>query len=173
MSSAHEYMAKKEAVPGHRTPAAAAHESGAVRLPDQLGVSANPKQYGTPQHINDRLIELNTMPPDQSAPLPVAKKRDLSDKAWDDAYVTDDAGFTNMQSLNQLQHGGDHYMKLAIHPAYYIMKNKLPWAEGSAIKYLTRHRDKGGAEDIRKAIHFGMMILEDTYGETYEQGNKK
>lgn len=73
-----------------------------------------------------------------------------------------------MTTLGQLQHGGDHYMKLAIQPAEYILKNNLGWPEGSAIKYLTRHQDKGKAEDIRKAIHFCLMILEHTYGEQYE-----
>ena len=63
------------------------------------------------------------------------------------------------------QVGGDHYKSLAIQPIEYITKNKLPYMEGNVIKYVTRHRYKNGAEDIRKAIHFLQMILEVDYGE--------
>lgn len=59
------------------------------------------------------------------------------------------------------QVGGDHYAKMAIQPVDYIVRNGIPFREGCAIKYITRHRNKNGAEDIRKAIHFLNMILED------------
>jgi hypothetical protein len=36
--------------------------------------------------------------------------------------------------------------------------------EGNVIKYVTRHADKGGAEDLRKAIHYLEMLLEWRYG---------
>lgn len=68
----------------------------------------------------------------------------------------------------QTQVGGDHYSKLAIQPVEYITKNRLGYAEGSVIKYVTRHRSKGGAEDIRKAIHFLNLILELEYKEPRE-----
>jgi len=35
--------------------------------------------------------------------------------------------------------------------------------EGNVIKYVTRHADKGGAEDLRKAIHYLEMLLEWRY----------
>ena len=56
------------------------------------------------------------------------------------------------RSVNK-QIAGDHYKKLAIQPAEYCQKNKLGYCESLAIKYITRHRDKNGAEDIDKAIH--------------------
>lgn len=65
------------------------------------------------------------------------------------------------------QHGGEHYSKLKIQPTEYIVKNELGWCEGNAIKYLTRHRHKGGAEDLKKAIHYAEMALELYYGEKY------
>jgi hypothetical protein len=58
-----------------------------------------------------------------------------------------------------------HYDK-AIEPIDYIMQNGLNFSEGSAIKYITRHREKNGAEDIRKAIKFCQFILKYEYGET-------
>lgn len=61
------------------------------------------------------------------------------------------------------QVGGDHYKDLAIQPIEYITKNNLTYMEGNVIKYVTRHRSKKGAEDIRKAIHYLEMILELEY----------
>ena len=63
----------------------------------------------------------------------------------------------------QQQVGGDHYSKLGIQPIHYIHENNLDFFQGSAIKYITRHRDKGGAHDIEKAIHFLQLILELEY----------
>lgn len=62
------------------------------------------------------------------------------------------------------QEGGEHY-KLPIQPVEYITKNNIPYLEGNVIKYITRHRNKNGAEDIRKAIHYCEIILQLEYGE--------
>lgn len=61
--------------------------------------------------------------------------------------------------------GGKHYQGFSIQPAQFIIKNKLPFAEGNVIKYTLRHREKNGAEDIKKAIHYLKIILEVEYGE--------
>ena len=42
----------------------------------------------------------------------------------------------------------------------------LPYADATAIKYIIRHRDKGGSTDIKKAIWFLKKILIDEYKET-------
>ena len=63
------------------------------------------------------------------------------------------------------QVGGDHYKSLAIQPVEYIVKNNLGWCEGNAVKYITRHKSKNGAADIRKAIHYLNLLLEMEYGE--------
>ena len=60
------------------------------------------------------------------------------------------------------QVGGSHY-QLPIQPIDYITKNKLPYSEGNVVKYITRHRDKNGAEDIMKCIHYCQFILEHEY----------
>ena len=62
------------------------------------------------------------------------------------------------------QIGGDHYLKCGIMPTTYIRANNLDFFEGNIIKYATRHKEKGGAEDIKKVIHYAEMILEDVYG---------
>ena len=61
------------------------------------------------------------------------------------------------------QVGGDHYKKMTIQPAEFINKNKLLFAEGNAIKYICRHSEKGGIQDIDKAIHYLEMVKERDY----------
>ena len=64
-----------------------------------------------------------------------------------------------------VQVGGNHYKDFKIMPVEYISKNKLDFLEGNIIKYVSRHRNKNGAEDIRKIIHYAELILELEYGE--------
>lgn len=67
-------------------------------------------------------------------------------------------------SALDVQVGGSHYKSLPIQPVEFINKNKIPYLEGCAIKYLCRHRDKGKAEDLKKARHYIDLILEMEYG---------
>ena len=69
---------------------------------------------------------------------------------------------TTYNSLEE-QVGGKHYRSMKIQPAEFINENKLLFAEGNAIKYIIRHRDKGKKQDILKAIHFLEMIIERDY----------
>lgn len=66
---------------------------------------------------------------------------------------------------SERQEGGEHY-DVPIQPTEYILKNKIPFIEGNVIKYVTRHRQKNGAEDILKAIHYLEIILEYEYNES-------
>lgn len=59
-----------------------------------------------------------------------------------------------------VQVGGSHYKDLKIQPVEYIHKNGLGFCEGNAIKYLTRWREKGGAEDLKKAKHYIDLLIE-------------
>ena len=61
------------------------------------------------------------------------------------------------------QIGGSHYRDMKIQPSQFINENKLPFAEGSAIKYICRHAAKGKKQDLLKAIHFIEMIIERDY----------
>ena len=63
------------------------------------------------------------------------------------------------------QIGGDHYQSKAIQPIDYIIENELDYCEGNVVKYVTRHKEKNGAEDIKKAIHYLRFILVYDYGE--------
>jgi hypothetical protein len=63
-------------------------------------------------------------------------------------------------SANETQVGGDHYKSKAIQPWDYIAGNNIGYLEGSIIKYISRHRDKGGLEDLQKAQHFLAKLIE-------------
>ena len=63
-------------------------------------------------------------------------------------------------SANEEQHGGSHYKSKAIQPWDYIVANNIGYLEGCAIKYLSRWKDKGGIEDLRKARHFIEKLIE-------------
>lgn len=78
-------------------------------------------------------------------------------KAWHSATNTE---INEPKTALDKQEGGSHY-QLPIQPIEYIVKNNIPYREGNVIKYVTRHRAKNGAEDIKKAIHYLQMILED------------
>ena len=63
------------------------------------------------------------------------------------------------------QIGGEYYLKMKIQPSEFANKNSLPFAEGNAIKYICRHKDKGGKEDLKKAKHYIDMIIERDYSD--------
>ena len=69
---------------------------------------------------------------------------------------------TTYNSLEE-QVGGKHYKDMKIQPAEFINENKLLFAEGNAIKYICRHSEKGGIQDIDKAIHYLEMVKERDY----------
>ena len=60
------------------------------------------------------------------------------------------------------QHGGAHYDQ-PIQPTIFCYVNKLDVLESNIIKYVCRHKKAGGAEDIKKLIHYAEMILEMEY----------
>lgn len=65
----------------------------------------------------------------------------------------------------KVQVGGEHYQHFAIQPTEIAIRNGLSFAEGNIVKYAHRHKVKGGAEDIKKLIHYAQMILRTEYGE--------
>lgn len=83
-------------------------------------------------------------------------------------------GRTGVHGVNEAargtgrQVGGNHYKDFAIQPTEYIVANDLGWCEANIVKYISRHASKGGAEDVRKAIHYAELLLELKYGENCE-----
>ena len=82
-------------------------------------------------------------------------------------------------SAYKKQIGGKHYLKYKIQPSKFVVENKLLYPEGCVIKYILRHQDKGGKQDLLKAKHFIDMIIERDYKdekekqETWTEGYKK
>ena len=69
------------------------------------------------------------------------------------------------KSFLEDQVGGDHYSKLGIQPVEYINANNLDYFQGNVIKYITRHKDKGGKEDVLKVIDYCKKIIGFQYGD--------
>ena len=47
-----------------------------------------------------------------------------------------------------------HYAVCSIEPWDYIAANDLDFFQGNIVKYITRWRDKGGIDDLRKVRHY-------------------
>ena len=63
-------------------------------------------------------------------------------------------------SANDHQVGGGHYKGKAIQPWDYIVANNLGYLEGNIIKYVSRWKDKGGIDDLRKVKHYAEKLIE-------------
>jgi hypothetical protein len=67
-------------------------------------------------------------------------------------------------SALEKQEGGQHYKGYAIQPIEFIHANNVPYCEANVIKYVMRHREKNGVEDLRKAKHYIELLIELEYG---------
>lgn len=59
----------------------------------------------------------------------------------------------------QTQVGGNHFRDMSIQPITFIQQNKIGFEEGCVIKYVCRHREKNGKEDLKKAIHYLELLI--------------
>lgn len=57
------------------------------------------------------------------------------------------------------QVGGNHYKDMAIQPLEFILANNISFCEGNVIKYVSRWKEKGGVEDLRKAKHYIEVLI--------------
>ena len=72
-----------------------------------------------------------------------------------------------MSALSK-QEGGSHYQG-KIQMIEFIMANNISYPEGCAMKYLYRHKNKNGLEDLKKAIHYIELIMELEYDYTEDR----
>jgi hypothetical protein len=63
----------------------------------------------------------------------------------------------------QKQVAGTHYSGMAIQPAEFCQRNRLPYLESCVVRYITRHGKKNRRQDIEKAIHCLEMLLDLEY----------
>ena len=67
-----------------------------------------------------------------------------------------------MSKATDKQVGGSHY-DMVIQPIEFIVKNGIDFCEGNAIKYICRHENKNGIQDIDKAIHYLELLKQLKY----------
>ena len=58
------------------------------------------------------------------------------------------------------QISGSHYKTMKIQPLEYALENDLGVCEHAVIKYVSRWKEKGGVDDLRKAIHYCEILIE-------------
>lgn len=68
-----------------------------------------------------------------------------------------------------VQVGGGHYKGMVIQPVEFIMKNKLNFCQGNAIKYICRYNEKNGLEDLKKAKHYIDLLIQLEYDDVKNQ----
>jgi hypothetical protein len=69
-------------------------------------------------------------------------------------------------SAKDEQIGGQHYKIYKIQPTEFIHTNSIPFIEGNIIKYVVRHRNKNGLEDLKKAKHYLELLIQLDYETT-------
>lgn len=62
------------------------------------------------------------------------------------------------------QVGGSHYSAMAIQPGIYSSLNNLTHYEASIVKYISRHKNKNGLQDIKKVIECAKQLAAIEYG---------
>ncbi len=92
--------------------------------------------------------------------LPVGKSKAAFGSAPLKVEGGSNVPFPEKTKALDVQVGGGHYKSYAIQPVEFIHKNKIPYIEGCAIKYLCRWREKGGVEDLKKARHYLDLLIE-------------
>ena len=107
--------------------------------------------------------------------VPVRSRPEVHTAAWrnwlaQDAYTIKVPGSSpgaatnrNEMKASEIQQGGEHYKKYAIQPTEFIHANNVGFIEGNVIKYVLRHRDKNGLEDLKKAKHYIELLMEFEY----------
>ena len=111
----------------------------------------NPLAYNMLKCIN----ELQVLLPEDSLKLNEttnAMYKKLAGMSDDDTIVDDTI------ELRSDEKTPNHYAKCSIQPHEYATANNMGFLEGNVVKYVTRYKDKGGAADIDKAIHYLELI---------------
>jgi hypothetical protein len=74
--------------------------------------------------------------------------------------LRDSVQVTAPGSARDTQVGGDHYAKHKIQHWDIVEEYGLNYFEGAVVKYMLRHRDKNGVEDLKKARHTLDRLIE-------------
>jgi hypothetical protein len=79
-------------------------------------------------------------------------------------------------AANDYQVGGEHYQRSNMQHWDFVAANGLDYFQGCITKYVTRWREKGGVEDLKKAKHYLEKYIEliesgSTFGILTSRGN--
>lgn len=83
----------------------------------------------------------------------------LFDNVQKEKHMTEAPKQPKTEAATDKQVGGSHY-QLPIQPIEYILANGLGYCEANVVKYVSRWRNKGGIQDLKKAIHYLEMLIE-------------
>ena len=74
---------------------------------------------------------------------------------------------TSNKKYNPLvvQQSGNHYKNGKIQPIEYSERNHLSMCQGNIVKYITRHKEKNGVDDLAKVVHYALLEALFVYGE--------
>ena len=74
---------------------------------------------------------------------------------------------TSNKKYNPLvvQQSGNHYKNGKIQPIEYSERNNLSTCQGNIVKYITRHKEKNGVDDLAKVVHYALLEALFVYGE--------
>ena len=64
-----------------------------------------------------------------------------------------------------VQQSGNHYKSGEIQPIEYSERNNLSMCQGNIVKYITRHKEKDGVDDLAKVVHYALLEALFVYGE--------
>ncbi len=87
-------------------------------------------------------------------------KQQVSGVNKDGSVGLSDTEMSEAISAWDTQKDGNHYKTMLIQPMEYSMANKLDALQHTAIKYISRFRDKNGIADLEKAKHCIDMLIE-------------
>ena len=62
------------------------------------------------------------------------------------------------------QVGGSHYKDMRFQPIELISLLGLDFFQGNVVKYVSRHHEKGGRDDLDKARHYCQLAMSLDYG---------
>lgn len=65
----------------------------------------------------------------------------------------------------EVQQSGNHYKNGEIQPIEYSERNNLSMCQGNIVKYISRHKEKNGVDDLAKVVHYALLEALFVYGE--------
>ena len=158
------YLIHKDGSPGEN-----AREALASQSIDELKQAAASVSFVSDQGLLDEIIKLVRKDPQKYGfDVPVGSEiasvemrvNYYVDEEESGSVPTDRPGPESLKT----QQGGSHYKGMKIEPVTIIHENNLDFFQGTVLRYIMRHKLKGGAVDVKKAIHFCQMICEFQYG---------